>query len=436
MIIHTVQPGDTINSIAELYNIPEIRLQQDNDLPPGAILNVGRALMIINPEQTYVVQSGDTLASIANSFGVTILQLIRNNPQLSVRESFTLILGEELIISYNNKEKKIKVNGFANSFINSQVLKRTLPYLTYITILEYRINPDGSLINVTDTEAVQMAKEYGVAPLMFISSIDERGVGSYGITHNLLNNQVMQNYLIENILIMLKVKGYYGLHLGFQNILPQDLSLYVDFVALVTKRMNQEGYEVFVSLIPSTFGFKPGEENENPYFAEIGQVTNYVTLITYQWSTALMSKVAETTYSFLKEYLDFVVTQIPPEKIFITLTRIAYDWELPYVEGETMGKFLTNSGAIDLAIQVNETIEFDETTETPYFFYYTLDGVAHYVWFKDARSFIAILNLVFDYNLYGIAIWNIMYYYAPTWLVLNTQYDIETILDNTLAESI
>jgi len=125
MIIHTVQPGDTINSIAELYNIPEIRLQQDNDLPPGAILNVGRALMIINPEQTYVVQSGDTLASIANSFGVTILQLIRNNPQLSVRESFTLILGEELIISYNNKEKKIKVNGFANSFINSQVLKRT-----------------------------------------------------------------------------------------------------------------------------------------------------------------------------------------------------------------------------------------------------------------------------------------------------------------------
>ena len=434
MTIHTVQQGDTINSIADEYNIPYTRLEQDNNLPPNSTLINGQALMITHPEQTYIVQNGDTLASIADTYGVTLIQLLRNNPQLSDREAFSLEVGEELVISYNNKDKKIKVNGFANSFINSPLLKKTLPFLTYITILNYRVTDDGRLVDIADTDVIQMSKEYGVAPLMFISTLDERGIGSYGVTHNILNNQEIQSHLIDNTLSMLKLKGYYGLYLGFQQILPEDLHLYVDFIATVTNLMNQEGFEVFVSLIPTTLGYKSGVPYENSYFYDIGQATNNVTLITYQWTSAYIAQVNETSANYLKEYLDFAVSQIPPEKIFIGLTRIAYDWELPYVEGETLGRFLTTLSAITLAEQVSAPIEFDEVTQTPYFYYNSLGGVEHFVWFKDARTFDAIINLVFEYGLKGVAVWNIMYYNTPTWLVINSQYEIESGLNNTSVE--
>lgn len=195
--------------------------------------------------------------------------------------------------------------------------------------------------------------------------------------------------------------------------------------------MNKEGFEVFVSLIPSTLRYKSGVPYENSYYYDIGQATNNVTLITYQWTSAYISQVVETGVNFLKEYLDFAVSQIPPEKIFIGLTRLAYDWELPYVEGETVGRFLTTLSSITLAEQVSAPIEFDEVTQTPYFYYNSLAGVEHFVWFKDTRTFDAIINLVFEYGLKGVAVWNIMYYNSPTWLVINSQYEIESGLNNT-----
>jgi len=436
MTIHTVKQGDTIGSIAATYNVPSTRLEIDNNLSPNQSLNIGRAIMITYPKQTYIVQSGDTLGSIAEFFGVTIKQLLRNNPSLSERDTFSLNPGEELILSYDNKAKQIKVNGFANSFINIDILKRTLPFLTYITIINYRVAADGSIIDINDTQIIQMSKAYGVAPIMFISSLDEHGIGNYAVTHNIFNNLELQNKLIDYSLSLLKSKGFYGLFLGFQKILPEDLQQYVNFVTNITKRLNLEGYEVFVSLIPDTFGHKPGIPDENNSLSVNGQIANYVTLITYQWTTAFISQYAETTVSFIKEYLDFVITQIPPEKIFIGLERIAYDWELPYVEGETLGRLITNSGAIDLASQLNAEIQFDVETQTPYFYYNSLAGVQNFVWFKDARTVDAILNLVIEYNLSGIAVWNIMYYYIVTWVVINTQYDIESVLTDSLNEII
>jgi len=86
--------------------------------------------------------------------------------------------------------------------------------------------------------------------------------------------------------------------------------------------------------------------------------------------------------------------------------------------------------AISLANQLGVQIQFDEPTQTP-FFYYNDVGIDHFVWFKDARSADAIVGLVTEYGLKGVAVWNIMYYYIPTWLVINSQYDIETIPDIT-----
>lgn len=422
MIIHVVQPNETVYTIAQKYNLTPRRLERDNNLSTGNILNVGQALMIVYPERTYTVQEGDTYSSIAEAQGISIRQLLSNNPFLS-SEQGSLYQGEELVISYPDKDKNIKVNGYTTTYISREVLLMTLPFLTYITIYNFRATPTGDFINVNDTEIIRLASLYGVKPIMFLSTLTEQGRGSYGTTHTILNNAEIQDVLINNVLANLRSKGYYGLNLAFHSIIQADMSNYIEFVAKITESLNMEGFEVFVTLTPSTM-----EDNtyQSAYFSAIGQVTNNVILMTYLWASAEISQVAETTANYLRQYLDYAVAQIPPEKIFIGLTRIAYDWELPYVPGDSAGISLTNSGAINLANQLGNPIYFDEETQTPYF-YYNDSGVEHYVWYKDARSINAILNLVDEYGLKGIAVWNIMYYYSPTWLSINTQYNIETI---------
>lgn len=74
MNIHVVQPGDTLSSIAINYGVSEAKLLQDNELinpdnvcPPGTLIP-GQTIVIVYPVQTYEVQPGDTLDGIANIY--------------------------------------------------------------------------------------------------------------------------------------------------------------------------------------------------------------------------------------------------------------------------------------------------------------------------------------------------------------------------------
>jgi spore germination protein len=433
MQIHIVQKGDTLSSIAKYYGIPMQRLESDNDLPPNYNPNIGQALIISYPEQTHIVKEGDTLLSIAEAYNTTPMQVIKFNPFLSVRENYEVNPGEELAISYILNDKAIQVNGFTTTVINQDVLFSTLPSLTYLTILNYHVLATGDIIDINDTDIISTAKAYGVAPIMFVSSMNEQGKGSYAVTHSITSNPEVQKNLINNILAIVKNKGYFGVNIGFYNVLDEDLPGYVSFIKNITDILNNEGYIVFVTSNPTTWRYDPNTPYNFPYYSQIGNIANYVILMTYLWQTSTMAQFERTSPTYLKQYLDFVITQIPPEKIFIGLSRVAYDWELPYADFETRQTFLTNATAISLANQLGAEILFDERTQTPYF-NYNNNGVDHLVWFKDARTNQFILNLINEYNLKGLSIWNILYYFGQTWIPIYSQYDIENVLDNVPSE--
>ncbi len=428
MTVYTVQPGDTIYTIAEKFNVPYNRLLQQNITQPNYGLVVGQNLFITYPEIVYYVQSGDTLQSIAEAFGVSIIQLLQNNPQLSDRDY--LNIGEEIIISYA-KEGEIEVNGYAFPHINIDTLKKTLPFLTYLSIMGYQITATGD-INVPDAaNIIELARGYGVAPLMMCSTLNKQGIGSYEITHKILNDKNVQDNYINNVIRVLRQNNLSGINFGCQFILKEDLQNYIDLMAEVKLRLQNEGYIVIITIVPSTYGFIPDGNNDSTYFYQIGQIADRVILISYQWTYAYMSLVEQTTIKFLEKYVQYAVTQIPPEKILVGITRVAYDWELPYVENESHVNTLTNSSSLNLSYDLEANVMFDEETQTPYF-YYTINGIEHFVWFKDAKTIISILDLVNRYHLKGISVWSIMDFGPQTWTVINSTYHAAKLLSDTL----
>ncbi len=83
MVIHVVQSGETIQSIADYYQVSAERLIIENAIINPNDLVIGQTIVILFPTLTYTVQSGDTLLRIADNFGVSIMHLLRNNPYLS-----------------------------------------------------------------------------------------------------------------------------------------------------------------------------------------------------------------------------------------------------------------------------------------------------------------------------------------------------------------
>ena len=127
MVIHIVQPGETINSISEYYKIPVDRLILENGITNPGNLAVGQTIVIVQPETLYTVQAGDTLESIAKQHGTTPMELLRNNPYLSDRES--LYVGESIVIRYQtNKSRTIATSGYIFPFIDKSVLKKNTSF--------------------------------------------------------------------------------------------------------------------------------------------------------------------------------------------------------------------------------------------------------------------------------------------------------------------
>ncbi|MCB8982869.1 MAG: LysM peptidoglycan-binding domain-containing protein [Ardenticatenaceae bacterium] len=92
---HTVQPGETLASIAQQYNVPAEEIAAANNLTNVNQLDVGQVLIIPAPgttttnpggttppttgEQVHVVQAGENLFRIALSYGMTTEELAAYN---------------------------------------------------------------------------------------------------------------------------------------------------------------------------------------------------------------------------------------------------------------------------------------------------------------------------------------------------------------------
>jgi len=172
MIIHVVQAGETATDIAKKYGISEEILIRNNEIKSPNNLAIGEALVILNPSVTHTVQEGDTLIQIAEQYGVSLLQLLRNNPFLSEREY--IYPGETLVISYSTeKAGKLSTYGYAYPHIRTDVLKKTLPFLTYITVYSYSFTDEGRINDIDDSRIIEMARQYQVAPIMMLSIEDK-----------------------------------------------------------------------------------------------------------------------------------------------------------------------------------------------------------------------------------------------------------------------
>lgn len=427
MIIHVVQPGETIYSIAAQYNTSPQKIISDNELQDPNALVPGQTLVILVPEQVHIVQPGDTLENIARRYGTTVVELLQLNPQIAYADA--IFPGEQITISLAQEKKgPISVIGYAYPNIDRTVLMKTLPYLTYLALFTYGITPEGNLIGIDDEELIRIARDYGVAPLMHISTLTEEGTFSNELAHIILNDPVVQNNLIENVIQNMREKQYYGLDIDFEYVLPEDREKYIEFVRNMTERLNQEGFQVFTALAPKTSADQPGLLYEAHDYPALGEAANRVLLMTYEWGYTYGPAMAVAPVDKVREVLDYAVTEIPREKIYMGIPNYGYDFMLPYVQNVSRAKSVSNVEAVQLAKEVGSPIQYNEVSQAPFFVYYDNQGRQHQVWFEDARSIEAKLDLFSEYGLEGVGYWNIMRYFPQNWLVLSSQYDITKVL--------
>ena len=281
MVIHVVQPGDSLYRIAREHQVPLPLLIAQNELREPYRLTPGQTVVVPQPTQTHTVRQGETLTGIAAQYNTTVLALLQNNPQLG--GSDRIRAGQLLVISYGPKLGTFAVNGYAYPSIDQQVLRKTLPYLTYLSVFSYGFDSLGRLLPQNAEAITRIARQYGVRPLLVLTTLGEDGQFSSTRAQQLLRDATARSALIENLAQTLAAQGFAGVDIDFEYIPAEDAAACADFVRAVRARLAPMGYTVMVALAPKTSAGQPGLLYEAHDYAALGAAADDVLLMTYEW---------------------------------------------------------------------------------------------------------------------------------------------------------
>lgn len=426
-MIYTIKNGDTLFSIARAYNIPLEELIRVNGLETPDRLAVGQNIFIptsspIN-SNTYTVVTGDTMYKIARQFGISLNQLILANPQI-VNPNY-IEVGQIINIPTSTK-RSIEVNGYAIANISNDTLNKTLPYLTYLSLFSYQAKPDGTLTPLYEENLINTARANNVAPVMVVTNISSEGGFSSDLASTILNNQNISESLINNIINTLNDKNYYGVDIDFEYIYPKDKEAYNNFLRRLKTKLTPLGKTLSVAVAPKYRDNQAGILYEAHDYSTIGEIADRVIIMTYEWGYLYGEPMAISPLADVEAVISYAVTRIPSEKILMGMPNYAYDWTLPYKQG-TSATAITNSRALEIALDNNADIMFDNRAQAPYFTY-RVNNIEHIVWFEDARSIEARARLVDKYNLAGLSYWTINNFFPVNWTVITNMYNITKVL--------
>ncbi|MGE7092901.1 LysM peptidoglycan-binding domain-containing protein [Lysinibacillus sp. NPDC048646] len=416
--MHIVKSGENLGSIAQQYGVPVQAIILENHLTNPDILTPGTKLVI--PPITHIVQPGETLSQIANHYGTTVQAIVLEN---GITNPNMIYAGMRLIIP--RAKPSIEVNAYTYQPSEEAVdsLNAIGHLLTYFSPFAYMIKEDGSLQPINDKAMIDAAISKNIIPMLTITNFSSTEAGS-NLAHVILSSAELRGKVINEVLQVMQDKGYKVLNVDFENVLPADRENYNQFLQLAVDRLHPKGYLVSTALAPKTSATQAGTLYEAHDYEAHGRIADFVILMTYEWGYRLGPPQAISPINEMRKVVEYALSVMPAEKIFLGFQIYARDWLLPHVKGQEAETFSPQE-AISRAVKYGATIQYDLTAQSPYFRYVDEQGRNHEVWFEDARSAQAKFDMVKQYKLRGVSYWALGFPFPQNWVLLNNEFSIK-----------
>ncbi|SFG50318.1 spore germination protein [Halobacillus alkaliphilus] len=426
MQIHVVQSGESVFSIANLYDSTPNAIIDANELETPGDLVVGQAIVVPIVGQFYFVQPGDSLYSIAQRFGTTAEELARvNNLQVNqtLQPGFRLYIPEQPPVNISTNAYIEPFGGEVSDTLQSSAETRA-PLLSYLAPFSYEIQPDGSLKAPPLDNFKAIADNNDASLMMVVTNLAEDGF-SAELGRTILTNENLQNTLLDNIIQTTREIGFRDVHFDMEFLPPELKENYNQFLRKAKDRLSAEGLLMSTALAPKTSAEQEGAWYEAHDYKAHGEIADFVVLMTYEWGYSGGPPRAVSPIGPVTEVVDYALTEMPADKILLGQNLYGYDWTLPYEPGGEFAKAVSPQRAIQIARENNVNISYDEEEQAPFFTYTDASGSEHEVWFEDARSIQQKFDLIKNRGLRGISYWKLGLSFPQNWLLLSSQFNVE-----------
>lgn len=294
--------------------------------------------------------------------------------------------------------------------------------LTDVTPVWYHLGPDGTVRAYTtatgatyeDPSLLTFLRSAGILVIPSVTNVvDGRWDGA--LVSRIINDPVLANAHVADLVQLAVSKQYDGIDLDYENLRASDRAAFSALVTSLATALHAQGKLLTVNVHAKTS--EPGAW-DGPMaqdWAALGAAADQVRIMMYDyhWSTSDPGPISPINW--VAGVLSFARTVIPAEKISHGVPLYGYDWL-----GQS-GAPVVWREAVSLANRLGVAINWDRSSAAPWFTY--ADGATQRtVFFEDATSVDAKLQMTTAYGVGGIAFWRLGGEDPGTWTAIRSRF--------------
>jgi len=316
------------------------------------------------------------------------------------------------------------------------VIRANADLFSDISPFWYRVAADGHVTPYTteagasyeDPAILSFLRANGILVIPTVANI-LNGVWDGALVSRIIADPALTTVNIESLVQLAVTQEYDGIDLDYENLNASDRPAFTSFVNQLAVALHANGKLLTVNVYAKTSepGTWSGPQAQDWW--AIGQVADQVRIMTYEyhWSTSGAGPISPVDW--VGDVLAFARTTIPAQKIMQGVPLYGYDWV-----GQS-GVDVVWEQAMALVRQYGATVQWDAASASPWF-EYLAKRTRHTVWFENASSVDAKLQVNAAYDAGGVSFWRLGGQDPEVWSTLRNRFGDGGIPPDSVAPSV
>ncbi|MGA7669262.1 MAG: glycosyl hydrolase family 18 protein [Nitrolancea sp.] len=291
-------------------------------------------------------------------------------------------------------------------------LKAHVGQLDIVAPYFYELNADGTIKDdLLQPDALTVMRNANVKIVPMIKNISR-----WDDFHNTISTDVQRNAIAQRLADLVSQNNYDGINIDFEAVNASDAPLITDLMSRISakfKPLNKLVTQAVIaraSDVPSTWG---GAYD----YAALAKYDDYMLVMAYDFHSAGGSAGAVAPIGWIQDVLTYATSRFPASRLLLGIGLYGYNWDTTAKSTATSARF--DQVAAFLA-KPGATAGYDETDQAPWVKYTDDQQHQHELWYENAKSFGAKIQLMIDDQLAGFGVWRLGQEDPAVWTVIGT----------------
>jgi spore germination protein len=204
---------------------------------------------------------------------------------------------------------------------------------------------------------------------------------------------------VQAIVELVREQDFAGIDIDYEDLTAADRDVFTGFVVRLADALHAEGKTVSVDVFAKDSDAGYDQRNLAQDYAALGAAADQIRLMAYDWHWQTSGPGPIAPADWVDRVLTYAVHEIPAHKVLLGIPTYGYGW------GPDGGELVSWLQAYAMSQERGVPVNWDQTAQSPWLAYTDDQGAEHEVWFENAYSIKAKLQLAQSYRIGGVFLW-------------------------------